>query len=552
MPLIRNAVFALLMGLMATTNAVAATTHYIAANGSDSNSGTSQSAPWLHAPGMPNCTASCASYTPVAGDQFIFRGGDTWHFGAGAPLVGGRWNWTWSGSSGSPIYIGVDKTWFSGASWTRPILNGDNPTSTNFVPSCAHDYSSSSVLVNLSVNYLTFDNFEFTGVCWSGQIVDNGMLNQDGGSTNDTIENFFCHGWTMTSAAFDNFVCILNNGGGTLADHNVYAYDVFDGSDSPHFPANSPNCQWIANWPCASGQAIYGRAYDVHNCVFRYLSDFMVTNTTHTVHDNLFEYLYYSPAPGDQQHPNVINNLGGPSGDPLYFYNNVIRHTFVTEDVYLAVRTDAYIFNNVFYDNMNSQYGSLSGGCFRINAAPGAAASQTVYIYNNTMGDASCQFIFAAPNAPLAGFHGTGNFEGNHLIGFSPAALSGLYSINGGVSATIVDNGGEIFQTTAAANAQGFTSANNYAPTLASNSTVGVAANLTSSCSAFSFDSALCSGTSGAVAEQSGSGGQIAKYPAIPTVGRPPSGAWDAGAYEFGSVGIGRPNPPTSVTVVVH
>ena len=127
----------------------------------------------------------------------------------------------------------------------------------------------------------------------------------------------------------------------------------------------------------------------------------MVTNTTHTVHDNLFEYLLYTYASGDQQHPNVINNLGGPTGDPIYFYNNVMRHTYVTENIYLAVRTTAYVFNNVFYNNMNSQYGVLPSGCIRFNSVSNSAASQSAYIYNNTEGDSSCQLIFASPNSPL-------------------------------------------------------------------------------------------------------------------------------------------------------
>ena len=391
---------AILFCSLIIAGSASASTHYIAADGSDSNDGTSKTAPWQHAPGMPSCASSCASYKPVPGDQFIFRGGDTWHFGAGSPLIGGTWKWTWGGSSGSPIYIGVDETWFSGTSFSRPILNGDNPLSTSFVSSCAHDYGSAPYLVNLSVSWLTFDNFEMKGVCWSSQLTDSGMLNQDGGVTNDIISNFYCHGWTMTSGAWDNFVCILNNGGGTLADYNQYAYDIFDGSDSPHFPAgDSAHCQWGGGGgnACGSGQGIYGRAYDVHNCVFRYLSNFMVTNTTHTVHDNLFEYLLYTYASGDQQHPNVINNLGGPTGDPIYFYNNVMRHTYVTENIYLAVRTTAYVFNNVFYDNMNSQYGVLPSGCIRFNSVSNSAASQSAYIYNNTEGDSSCQFIFRRP-----------------------------------------------------------------------------------------------------------------------------------------------------------
>src|SRR5580704_6890233 len=108
-------------------------THYVAANGSDANNGTSKSTPWLHAPGMANCASSCASYTPAAGDSIIFRGGDTWHFGnsAAAPYVGSGWGWSWSGSNGNPIYIGVDQTWFAASSWARPILHGDNSLNPN-------------------------------------------------------------------------------------------------------------------------------------------------------------------------------------------------------------------------------------------------------------------------------------------------------------------------------------------------------------------------------------------------------------------------------------
>src|SRR5208282_1157790 len=102
--------------------------YYVAANGSDSNNGTSESTPWLHAPGMANCSGNCAAVTPGPGAGFVFRGGDTWHFGSSAaPATGGTWTWQWSGSSGSPIYIGVDPAWYAGGSWARPVLTGDNP-----------------------------------------------------------------------------------------------------------------------------------------------------------------------------------------------------------------------------------------------------------------------------------------------------------------------------------------------------------------------------------------------------------------------------------------
>src|ERR1019366_1064918 len=67
--------------------------------------------------GMANCTGACASYTPLAGDRFILRGGDTW------TSTSMPWTWgSWAGTSGSFIYIGVDQTWFTGGSWARPII----------------------------------------------------------------------------------------------------------------------------------------------------------------------------------------------------------------------------------------------------------------------------------------------------------------------------------------------------------------------------------------------------------------------------------------------
>ena len=177
-----------------------ATNYYIAANGNDSNNGTSKTTPWLHAPGMPNCKSTCASANPGAGSQIIFRGGDTWHFGnsGASPYVGsGGWVWTYSGSNGNPIYVGVDQTWYSGNSWVRPVLSGDNPlwSGSGFPSSCAFPESGSQVSLSNGGNlsYVTFDNFEFSGFCWTGQAGSNGaMINVPGGDTNcNRLERLF-------------------------------------------------------------------------------------------------------------------------------------------------------------------------------------------------------------------------------------------------------------------------------------------------------------------------------------------------------------------------
>lgn len=90
-------------------------------NGADTNSGTSETSPWKHIPGMTgsgdSCSGNCAAVTPSAGMGFILRGGTVWPYTV-FPFV-----WTWAGKSSgtSPgctgsgcIYIGIDTTWFTG------------------------------------------------------------------------------------------------------------------------------------------------------------------------------------------------------------------------------------------------------------------------------------------------------------------------------------------------------------------------------------------------------------------------------------------------------
>ncbi len=535
-----------LLVCIAISGSASATTYYIAANGSDTNNGTTNSTAWSHAPGMPGCKNTCSSTTPKAGDHFVFRGGDTWHFGNSSanPYVGGQWKWTWSGSSSSPIYIGVDQTWFAGSSWARPIFSGDNPLSASFVTSCAHDLSTLNLVYLNSLSYVTLDNFEFSGECWAGQISSQATIYMPN-NTNVIISNSYFHGWTTVDSAYDNHYSILGGGTGTGVQ---FVADVFDGSDSSHAAAGSSHCLWTAfqGSPCQSGQGIYMTAYDVHNSIFRYLSNMMVTTNTYTVHDSIFEYLYPSfQGGGSAQHPNVINEVTNVAGSNTYFYNNIVRHTYVTEDIYLAVGNTAYFFNNVFYDNMNvAGLGGVPSGCVRFNAVS-SSGSQTAYIANNTI-DTGCQINFDKVNSPLQPWNGTAFFQNNHFIGFSN--LNSAYVCNTTGACTITDKGNEVFQTESAANAQGYTSGNNYAPTTSTGATVGTGSSLSSSCTIYSSDSELCKGTLN-VDEISGSGGEIANFPGNPIVARQ-STSWDAGAYQFATTT--QVNPPTGLTAVVQ
>src|ERR1700677_889713 len=124
---------------------------------SNSNNGTSKTTAWVSAPGMQNCTSICNSATLNAGDSVIFEGCDTWGTAALS------WPLKYGGTSGNPIYYGVDKTWYDttvsgcASAWTRPI----------FSPGGVH-YSNQTgdprmVLIG-NVSYATLHNIEMSRV----------------------------------------------------------------------------------------------------------------------------------------------------------------------------------------------------------------------------------------------------------------------------------------------------------------------------------------------------------------------------------------------------
>ena len=395
-----------------TLSAIGVTSCYFIANsGSDTNSGTSESSPWLHAPGMPGCASTCSGTNPVAGEGFIFRGGDTWHYSAGTP-IGMPWNWTASGSSSNPIYIGVDPTWSSGSSWERPVLTMDNPVTTSFPSSCTYDDTNYTGVTLNSVNHVIFDNFEFTGKCWAGSPFA-GTLRPLG--TYITMSNLYFHGWSVVKGSVDTHYMILGGNPGAVT-HNVIVANVFDGSDSSHGAGGSAGCTPVANSgsPCASGFAVYFDAYDVHNSVFRYLSNGVVGTSMYTMHDNLFEYMWNSY--DDTTHPNVIESVGGISGSNLYFYNNIIRYTHQNVLYWPQWAATAYMFNNILFENDNGSAGT-GGNCFMLSPTSNGN-TPAVYIYNNTFAgdDGVCQFNFFPGNSSTPSWTGTAFFENNHFI----------------------------------------------------------------------------------------------------------------------------------------
>lgn len=528
---------------------------FIAASGSDSSAGTSESAPWQHAPGMPNCIGTCASTTPAAGEGFIFRGGDAWHRSASTSdssdvPMGGEWDWSWSGSSASCnyptvtsscIYLGVDTSWYNstacGSSFCRPQLEMDNPIWANstrqdssnpgFVAACTYDDYDTN-LVHLSASYLILDNFNVWGKCSATpSVYDEDAEILRSGSYIAVIDSYF-HGWTEThnpqsSCCMDDAVILPGSGGGT----DTIAHDVFDGSDAH----------------CAGDNDCYGGAIVNNNDDAEYFYDNVCRRMSNCIaahpytvslHDNLFEYVYESYDPSS--HGNVFEMQSPPSGaPPLEVYNNVVRHIDegMTFDLYVGA-AGGYFFNNTFFDVGNG------GNCVQIENDDMSQA-RTLYITNNTMDSTTSVCSFRTTPNSGQGWNGTVYFQNNHLIAVS--SLSQIEICSSGSTCTWTDNGNEIFQSESAANGQGYTSSNNYQPTSTSAATYHAGGNLSASCS--TYGTALCSGSTGGVTNTAGSG-----VIPIPLIALPPARGsnWDVGAYQFSS---GQPNPATGLIAIV-
>jgi hypothetical protein len=504
----------ILMALIFTARTAVATTYYISKTlGSDSNTSTQaqdKTTPWEHLPGMPSCTANCASYTPVAGDQFILRGGDTW---VNSDL-GIKWNW--AGAIGNPIYIGVDQTWFTGASWTRPIFDCGGAK-------CANSAAGQHMIsVSPAKPYVTFDNIELKG--WY----------QLGGTTaiiqtlsaNTVVEHFYVHGWSRDAGETSNgstAVFNANTSSGALPETSFHD-NVVDGADTTRDMMLGVNS-----------------AESVYNNVFSYVV-VAAHNSLTDVHGNLIQNIVFSYA-GD--HCDGIFMFSAMKGTTQYLYNNVF-HTTVAGCVMMwdatTIGTNScpacigYIFNNVGYDIANNSGGGVAVG---YHPPPlGSPNTGTYYVYNNTFDLGSSGSSCTGNGETRAAPNSVTHYSNNHCIN-----SSGLICNTSGT--TCKNAGTNLSQTEGQAKAAGYTSTQQhaYSPTSSSSPTVGKGTNYTSLCSTIPD---ICNDTSYATYNQTNHTVAMRSI-----VHRPPTGAWDMGAYQFSSSQTQEPSTPTNLQATV-
>ena len=518
-------------------------TYYVSSGiGSDSNTSTqaqSKTTPWAHAPGMANCTSACKSYTPVPGDQFILRGGDTW------TSASFTWTISWSGSSGAPIYFGVDQTWYTGSSWARPIwdMQGSALGGPNIV------------FQGANTAYITIDNFEVINFFWNratqvyGDDVIFGFLGS--AVSNITIDHVYVHRWSHGSNGNN---CTYSSG---VQCDNLMVVQASGQAVGPYFSPCEYNCVLensiiacpVGDGSCdgASGNAVNSAWGIVRNNVIHDMSNGIV-GVNYQFHDNL---IYNINASYDgYSHCNAYEGWSTLNDTtPQYIYNNVMHdigtgcygYGLYGDDAASSDARTTYLFDNVSW-NIKTGHGPVESDAVGNN--------QLEYIYNNTFfSNTGSQPCYHLSTNGGGGILNTLDWRGNFCItDYSPALKLDATpmhltqiptSLMGTANAATA--GYSVSQTY-----PGTSSPNCNGVSAAKGCPIGQGIDFTSTspgCSTTSTNSgsmaSLCNSTTGGVAISNNS--QLISM----GLATPRGNNWDSGAYQLGT------QPPTNVVLTV-
>lgn len=470
--------------LLLAARALGATYYIDFATGSDANNGTAKATPWKHHPYMQGRTG--VTYTHANGDQFIFKGGVTWdHTCFAMDLSTG-------GASGNSDYYGVDLTWYTGGSWTRPIFDGENVTVAS---------GADAGIIHLTANNVTIDNIELTGFLVSGNTYGVGTIwGYNGTAANILIQNCYVHNWKA--------------GAGVTAD-DARGGIVFTFPQMSNVVIDSCTFSNSENSSKQNGMAIRC-VTEVKNCTIHDVSTSIVY--AGEIHDNL---IYNVNLTGNKTfdasyHTNIMytalwkgTSTALSRSDAAHIYNNVIHDIDAGTQIYCEPcfgNNDAsiYVYNNVLWNNN-------AGGDACISADPeqGSGAKGAVYVYNNTI-------VIAAGTAIQASINHTGTNNIAVMQVFNNHIITSGTAINCGTVTTLT-TGNNLTQTAATASGQGYVSGNEFAPT---------------STSAGTYNAGTPDSVTGSTTDILG-------------VSRPQATTWDIGAYEY-VAGGSAPTAPTS------
>ncbi|HEV3483140.1 MAG TPA: hypothetical protein VGR97_12520 [Candidatus Acidoferrales bacterium] len=482
-------------------------------SGSNSNPGTNAS-PWKTHPYMqadPACTGtgSAASYVHQAGDQFIFKGGVTWPASCfGMAMVAG-------GSASVNDYYGVDKSWFSGSSWTRPIFD-----MANAVPTGGGAFITTA-------RYVTIDNLELARLSITAYTAECANANINATAGNVTVENSYIHDWTITPGfSSTSTAASTNHGMGSICQSgapgpvNAYNNVISDKNTTAaaHFGACFRNLTNVEGNDCEyTAEGEVGHFGNTDNNIFANM-DGTTVEGLEGAHPN---------------HTNVLHMSDTAAGDGPIF-NNLIHDNQSGVDIFTCAATDVY--NNVIYNNRNAQimYSTSTNDC------PGVNTSTVGNVYNNTVDCSNGWYCFRSVQRTSGNVASIFNIRNNVFITNGTDLCinntgGGCANISAG---SAVDHNYKM--STSEASTYGFTGTTKYAPTSSDSHVTSAGANMSGACSAQLAD--LCEDVQGTAWY----GGSYQTRPLDTT-------AWTIGAYVFGGQSqASKPNPPTNLTASVQ
>lgn len=468
----------LLLFLLLSVPAFGVNTYYIDfVGGNDANNGTAKGTPWKHQPYMKGFTGS---YAHANGDQFIFKGGVTWDKTCLTWVVT-----TASSASGTPDYYGVDMTWFTGGSWTRPIISAGGADVADGT------WGDSFMRINIgSSSYMTVDNLNFTGLFWNQSSTGNIGYIDAGGSDNILVENVYTHGWshgTFAAGTRDNAYSFTGNSGPGNPGNSLQNV-ICDGTDTTE---DSMGCVYYF-----APKIQNSTAHDMTNGVITGSISLTISGNTIYNINNSFD---------STQHENGLETFDHDGATDLIYQNyihDVVAGVTVKIDPCIGtgvtVGITDYVYDNVIYGSASSAPIPLQVDTCDAGTVP-VAATQAL-LYNNTIvtnATQSCIRSIARAN-PISQL----TIENTHCITVNSLDVEDAGSV------TTVTRTTNTTMTPTTATSQGYVAGNQYAPTLVTNSTV--AAGTTVICSP-------CTNI----------GKDILGNP------RPAGSGWDTGAYQF-------------------
>lgn len=470
------------------SSAAFAVTYYVDyVSGLDSNVGTSKSTPWKRHPDMKGWSGG-STYTHTAGDRFIFRGGVTWPASA-LPL-----NVSAGGAASSPDYYGVDTTWYVGGTFSRPIFDAQG-TTTNGIVNIAN------------ASNITIDNFEMRDVVFT----DNqgaGLITIEYVPKNILIKNSYLHKWTLASGIATDDA----HGGVIVNTGNVPPVGIVVDSttiSNQEYAATKNNGVAVRNVQTVSNSEIH----DVPTAIL-FVGD---------VHGNHIYRINYPTGDFDPTyHTNLIYMAAQSFNPPRNFiYNNHIHDVGSGTGIYIEPcfyssfgSATISVYNNVVY---NSYMGG--GGIILVDPESGSGACGQVYIYQNTLQQPDGSQIGMVRS--LQNHSGTNRIatlvtRNNFYIG-----PNGEWDLSFAASPSSISN---IQVSNAAATTAGYSSANLFRPLSETSLTVNRAIAIS------------CPDCPGIDKDRLG-------------IVRGQGGAWDVGAYEYGSTTSGAIVPPKNLRV---